>query len=62
MDVVKRVIGQNRDGEEHEEIPFISALLQNYDTEDKVRVEVQFMDYHIYSQNISLFGQILLNG
>ena len=38
VDVVKRVIGQNRDGKEHEEIPFINSLLQNYDNEDKVRV------------------------
>ena len=34
--IVKRVIGQCRDGKEHEEIPFINSLLQNYDSEDKV--------------------------
>ena len=35
---MKCVIGQNRDGKEHEEIPFINLLLQNYDNEEKVRV------------------------
>ena len=34
--IVKRVIGHCRDGKEHEEIPFINSLLQNYDDEDKV--------------------------
>ena len=36
VSIVKRVISQCRDGKEHEEIPFISSLLQNYDDEDKV--------------------------
>ena len=41
VDVVKRVIGHNRDGKEREEIPFINSLLQNYDSEEKVKVQVQ---------------------
>ena len=36
VSIVKRVISQCRDGKEHEEIPFINSLLQNYDSEDKV--------------------------
>ena len=40
VNIVKRVIGQCRDGKGHEEIPFIHSLLQNYDSEDKVRLEI----------------------
>ena len=40
MSVVRRVIGRCRDGEEEEELPFINSLLQNYDSEDKVRPSV----------------------
>ena len=36
--IVKRVISHCRDGKEHEEIPFINSLLQNYDDEDKVNL------------------------
>ena len=36
--VVKRVVSHCRDGKEHEEIPFINSLLQNYDDEDKVNL------------------------
>ena len=36
VSVVKRVIGQRRDGGGLEELPFIDSLLQNYDSEDKV--------------------------
>ena len=38
VNAVKRVIGRCRDGKEHEDIPFINSLLQNYDDEDKVRL------------------------
>ena len=40
VDVVKRVISHNRDGKEREEIPFINSLLQNYDSEEKVKVKL----------------------
>ena len=38
VNAVKRVIGRCRDGKEHEDIPFINSLLQNYEDEDKVRL------------------------
>jgi hypothetical protein len=38
--IVKRVISHCRDGKEHEEIPFINSLLQNYDDEDKVNLSL----------------------
>ena len=40
VSVVRRVIGRCRDGEEEEELPFINSFLQNYDSEDKVRLGV----------------------
>ena len=40
VDVVKRVISHNRDGKECEEIPFINSLLQNYDSEEKVKIKL----------------------
>ena len=36
VSIVRRVISRCRDGKEEEDLPFISSLLQNYDSEDKV--------------------------
>lgn len=38
VSAVRRVIARCRDSDGKEEIPFINSLLQNYDSEDKVKM------------------------
>ena len=40
MDIVRRIVRDRREGRGQEDIPFIDAMLQHYDSDDKVCVFV----------------------
>ncbi len=39
-DVIRRIVAGRREGKGHQDIPFIDAMLQHYDSDDKVHTEV----------------------